>query len=173
MISSTGSLVCLLGLLAAPVFAQVPEGTGVTDSTLPTNTNTADFPSLTGVPQCGLECFSIAVEDAGCDGILQTECYCLDSGSRQRFLTRLVQCNSVDCPDQLQASENIAAAYCKVANVALTFPAPTTTRATPGPTGSGGSGSTQPTKSAAAVRDNALSSLGWAAGAAVAFVGMF
>jgi len=156
------SLFCLFGLLAGHAVVKA-QGEGA-PAPVPSGslTNTADYPSLTGVPQCGLECFSIAAEDAGCVGILDTDCYCNTSVSS--FTTRLVQCASIDCPEQLNAAENIAQAYCGVASTTVSFPGPTTTKPS-GPNPTAGTNPTQaPGKGGAVGHGDTLSSFALLAG---------
>jgi len=90
-----------------------------------TLTNTAQFPSLTGVPPCATTCFETAISDANCTSVIDINCFCVSG----KFPKGIVSCISKTCPDLLNSTEQLAQQFCDVGpnSTSLSFPAPTTT----------------------------------------------
>jgi hypothetical protein len=131
----------------------------VSGSATPTQTSSAQFPSLSGYPACVTGCFTLSTAAANCTTLVDVDCYCTERNNTRLFTAEMVACISDQCPDQLRSAEALAQQFCALAvsSTSLSFPQSATTTPIPIPgssssssssTTSGGPSVTSPTPSA-------------------------
>jgi len=117
-VSTTTGLVTASVLYTISGTVTVPLTSTVLASSPATSTVTAQFPSLSGVSDCVTQCLQSAVSQVNCTTIIDTSCYC----GQQAFANATASCAATTCPDQVDATENLAKQFCNVASASLSFP---------------------------------------------------
>ncbi|KAL6304959.1 hypothetical protein BKA93DRAFT_240759 [Sparassis latifolia] len=99
-------------------------------SVVPSSTNSAEFPSLSGYSSCVDQCLDMAIADTGCASVVDVECFCTNTTI---FTNGLVQCLAAQCPSSISAAEGLSQQFCNLASpsVSLTFPSASLTSSKP------------------------------------------
>jgi len=128
------------------------------------STNTAQYPSLTGIPPCATTCFETAISQSNCSSVVDVNCFCVSG----KFPKGIVSCISTTCPTLLNTTEQLAQQFCNLASSSssLSFPTPTTTSTATSGTATATviSSVASTTASSTATQSGAAVGLGWGRG---------
>ncbi|KAF8161557.1 hypothetical protein B0H34DRAFT_796326 [Crassisporium funariophilum] len=107
-----------------PTLSSTSSGSSTTQSsnstgTPPTPTNSAQFPSLSGVTSCVSNCLAVGAARVNCTSVVDVNCYCVNP----QYPAELVACVLATCPSEVITAENLAQQFCNlaVAKPTLTF----------------------------------------------------